>query len=122
MGMVYEDMARPDREEEAGNQARWDATKRIALEKLRLNVTTRVDDMITNGDELTEREYYLRPQGLFLRTGSESVATLQKRLAAFHQERIFFRGLLIGVPMWGIWLSYWGQVIRFRILTGNRRC
>ena len=46
-------------------------------------MTTRVDDTVTNGDELTAREYYVRLQGLFLRTGSEStsVASLHKRLA-----------------------------------------
>ena len=80
--MVYEDIARPAGEDEAGSQAKWDNTNRVALEKLRFYVTTRVDDTVTNGDELTAREYYLRLQGLFLRTGSESVATLQKRLTS----------------------------------------
>ena len=80
--MIYEDVARPADEDEAGPQARGDNTNRIALEKLRFYVTTRVDDMVMNGDELTARQYYQRLQGLFLRTGSESVATLQKRLAS----------------------------------------
>ena len=43
--MVYEDTNRPADEDEAGSQARWDTMNRIALEKLRFYVTTRVDDM-----------------------------------------------------------------------------
>ena len=51
--MVYEDIARPAGEDEAGSQAKWDNTNRVALEKLRFYVTMRVDDTVTNGDGLT---------------------------------------------------------------------
>ena len=38
--------------------------------------------MVTQGEEVTAREYYRRLQRLFLRTGAESVASLGRRLAA----------------------------------------
>ena len=62
-------------ENEQGVQAAWDDLNRVALEKLRFYVTTRVDDIVTNGDKLTAREYYERLEGLFLQTGSESIAS-----------------------------------------------
>ena len=54
----------------------------MALEKLRFFVTTYVDDMVTQGEEITARVYYQRLSGLFLQTGAESAATLNRRLAA----------------------------------------
>ena len=80
-GIIYDSVPRPVDEDEHGTRAAWDERNRIALDKLRFYVTTRVDDTVTNGDELTAREYYVRLQTLFLRTGSESVASLHKRLA-----------------------------------------
>ena len=80
-GIIYDSVPRPVDEDEHGTRAAWDERNRIALEKLRFYVTTRVDDTVRNGDELTAREYYVRLQALFLRTGSESVASLHKRLA-----------------------------------------
>ena len=81
--IIYDGVPRPVDDDEHGTRAAWDERNRIAIEKLRfyVHVTTRVDDTVTNGDELTAREYYVRLQGLFLRTGSESVASLHKRLA-----------------------------------------
>ena len=79
--IIYDGVPRLVDEDEHGTRAAWDERNRIAIEKLRFYVTTRVDDTVTNGDELTAREYYVRLQGLFLRTGSESVASLHKRLA-----------------------------------------
>ena len=81
-GIIYDGVPRPGAENEHGVQAAWDNLNRVALEKLRFYVTTRVDDIVTNGDKLTAREYYERLEGLFLQTGSESIATLHRRLAA----------------------------------------
>ena len=83
--IIYEDLARPvggdDLEE---RQAQWDSLNRVALEKLRFYVTVRVDDMVTQGEDITARVYYqrYRLERLFLRTGAESVASLGTRLAA----------------------------------------
>ena len=65
--MIYEDVARPADEDEAGLQARWDNTNRIALEKLHFYVTMRVDDIVTNRNELTARQYYQRLPRVFLK-------------------------------------------------------
>ena len=81
--IIYENVARPvggdDLEE---RQLAWDTLNRVALEKLRFYVTVRVDDMVTQGEDITAREYYQRLNRLFLRTGAESVASLGRRLAA----------------------------------------
>ena len=70
--IIYDGVARPEAENEQGVQAAWDDLNRVALEKLKFYVTTRVDDIVTNGDRLTAREYYERLEGLFLQTGSEN--------------------------------------------------
>ena len=59
-GIIYDSVPRPVDEDEHGTRAAWDERNRIALDKLRFYVTTRVDDTVTNGDELTAREYYVR--------------------------------------------------------------
>jgi len=79
--IIYEDLARPEGDL-AERQAQWDNWNRVALEKLRFYVTVRVDDMVTQGEDITARVYYQRLQRLFLRTGAESVASLGRRLAA----------------------------------------
>ena len=81
--IIYEEMARPvGGDDLAERQLAWDTLNRVALEKLRFYVTVRVDDMVTQGEDITAREYYLRLNRLFLRTGAESVASLGRRLAA----------------------------------------
>ena len=57
-------------------------SSRVALEKLQYYVTTRVDDMLTQGEEVTARVYYQRLEfkRLFLRTGAESVALLGRKV------------------------------------------
>ena len=72
----------------------WDNANRVALEKLRFYVTVRVDDMVTQGEEVTVREYYQRSQRLFLRTGVESVVLLGKdwRFENMLKERKFLNG------------------------------
>ena len=73
--IIYENVPRPERGDDlAERQAQWDTLNRVALEKLRFYVSVRVDDMVTQGEEITAREYYRRLSGLFLRTGAESVA------------------------------------------------
>ena len=47
----------------------YDGKNRIALEKQKFYVTTRVEDTLTNGDQLTAWEYYVRLQALFLTMG-----------------------------------------------------
>ena len=81
--IIYENVLRPENGDDlAERQAQWDTLNRVALEKLRFYVSVWVDDMVTQGEEITAREYYRRLSGLFLRTGVESVATLNRRLAA----------------------------------------
>ena len=81
--IIYLNVPRPEKGDAlAERQAQWDTLNRVALEKLRFYVSVRVDDMVTQGEEITAREYYRRLSGLFLRTGAESVATLNRRLAA----------------------------------------
>ena len=80
--IIYEDVARPiGGDELAERQLAWDNLNRVALEKLRFYVTVRVDDMVTQGEDITAREYCQRLNRLFLRTGAESVASLGRRLA-----------------------------------------
>jgi hypothetical protein len=70
--MIYGNIARPiGGDDLAEHQLEWDKLNRVALEKLRFYVSTRVDDMVTMGEEITAREYYRRSSGLFLQTGAE---------------------------------------------------
>ena len=83
--MIYGNVARPvGGNDLAECQLEWDTLNRVALEKLRLYVTVHVDDMVTQGEteEIMARVYYQRLSGLFLQTCAESVATLNRRLAA----------------------------------------
>ena len=81
--MIYDGVARPvGGDDLAERQMAWDDLNRVALAKLRFYVTVRVDDMVTQDEDITAREYYQRLQRLFLRTGAESVASLSRRLAA----------------------------------------
>ena len=81
--IIYGNIPRPAGGDHlAERQEDWDRLNKLALEKLRFYVTVRVDDMVTQGEEITAREYYRRLDGLFLRTGAESLATLNRRLAA----------------------------------------
>ena len=70
-------MPRPDVGDNlAERQVAWDNMNRVALEKLWFYVTVRVDDMVTQGEDITAREYFRRLDGLFLRTGAGSVSSL----------------------------------------------
>ena len=81
--MIYGNVPRPDAGDNlAERQVAWDNMNRVALEKLRFYVTVRVDDMVTQGEDITAREYFRRLDGLFLRTGAGSVSSLNRRLAA----------------------------------------
>ena len=44
-GIIYEGVARTEAENKHGVQAAWDDLNRVALEKMKFYVTTRVDDM-----------------------------------------------------------------------------
>ena len=59
-------------------------SKQGGVRKLRFYVSVIADDMVMQGEEITApaREYYLRLQGLFLRTGAGSVVTLNRKLVA----------------------------------------
>ena len=82
-GLIYDGLPRPGAgDERAEARAEWDRLNRLALEKLRFYVSVRVDQIITDGEELTARQYYQRLYRLFLRMGGESVSTLHLRLAA----------------------------------------
>ena len=51
--MIYENLARPvGGDDLAERQAQWDNLNRVALEKLRFYVTVRVDDMVTQGEDI----------------------------------------------------------------------
>ena len=94
--IIYDGVPRLVDEDVHGTLAEWDEQNSIAIyEKLQFYVKTRVDDTVTNGDELTARtcEYYVRLQGLFLRTGSESVASLHWPIVLIQRERRFLHGL-----------------------------
>ena len=58
-------------EERAEARAEWDRRNRLALEKLRFFVSVRVDQIVTDGEELTAWQYYQRLHRLFLRMGEE---------------------------------------------------
>ena len=81
-GLIYRGEARL--EEGAEAMAEWHALDRFALQKLRFYVSAQIDDVVTNGDMLTAREYYLRLERLFLKAGAKSVASLHTWLAACH--------------------------------------
>ena len=82
-GIIYEGTPRPGAAEElAEARANWDRLNRLALEKLRFYVSTRVDDIVTDGEDLTARQYYQRLNDLFLNLNAESLSTLHLRLAA----------------------------------------
>ena len=87
--IIYGNIPRPvGGDDLAERQENWDRLNRLALEKLQFYVTVRVDDMVNQGEEITAREYYRRLDGLFFRTGAESLAMLNKRLAACkYQQR-----------------------------------
>ena len=81
--IIYGGRARPGAGDElAEARAEWDRLNRLALEKLRFYVSMRVDQIVTDGEDLTAREYYQRLHRLFLRIGGENVSTLHLRLAA----------------------------------------
>ena len=58
-------------------------------------MSVRVDDMGTQGEDIMARECYQRLNGLFLRTGAESVPTLNMRLAVckYQQGKEIFEWL-----------------------------
>ena len=59
-GIIYDGTPRPGAAEElAEARANWDRLNRLALEKLRFYVSTRVDDIVTDGEDLTARQYIL---------------------------------------------------------------
>ena len=72
--IIYGGRARPGAGAElAEARAEWDRLNRLALEKLRFYVSMRVDQIVTDGEDLTAREYYQRLHRLFLRIGGENV-------------------------------------------------
>ena len=74
---------------------------RIALENLRFYVSVRVDDIVIHSEVITARKRLSQIAGLFLRTGAESVATLNMQLTAckYQQGRNFLSG-------WRSWIPY----------------
>ena len=81
-GMIYDGTPRPGAgDDNAEARGEWDRLNRLAIEKLRFYVSTRVDEMVTDGEEITARTYYERLDALFLNTGAESVASLHNRLS-----------------------------------------
>ena len=79
--IIYENMARPvGGDDLAKRQVAWDNLNTVSLEKLWYYVMRRVDDMVTQGEEVTVRVYYQRLciERLFLRTGAESVVSLRE--------------------------------------------
>ena len=59
--IIYGNIPRPAGGDDlAERQEGWDRLNKLALEKLRFYVTVRVDDMVTQGEEITAREYYRR--------------------------------------------------------------
>ena len=56
-GIVYEGAPRP---EDGEARTEWDRLNKLALEKLRFYVSGRVDRVVTNGDDITARQYYER--------------------------------------------------------------
>ena len=62
-------------------RAEWDRLNILALEKLRFYVSGRVDEMVTDGEDITARVYYERLGVLFLNVGAESVSSLHNWLA-----------------------------------------
>ena len=77
-GIVYEGAPRP---EDGEARTEWDRLNKLALEKLRFYVSGRVDRVVTNGDDITARQYYERLDAMFLNIGAESVSSLHTRLA-----------------------------------------
>ena len=64
--IIYENMTRPvGGDDLAKRQQAWDDLNRVALEKLRVYVSVRVDDMVTQGEEVTARVYYQRLEAVF---------------------------------------------------------
>ena len=65
--MIYENVARPfGGDGLAERQQEWDNQNRVALEELRFYVSVSVDDMVTQGEDITARQYYQRLERLFL--------------------------------------------------------
>ena len=67
-------------------RAEWNRLNSLALEKLRFYVSARVDEMVTDGEDIKARMYYERLGVLFLNVGTESVASLHTRLANVEEE------------------------------------
>ena len=63
--------------------------------------------MLTQGEEVTAREYYRRLDGLFLRTGAESLVMLNMRLVAckYQQGKEVFKWLA-RLPMDSIYAQF----------------
>ena len=70
-------------DERAEARDEWDRLNRLAIEKLRFYLSTRVNEMVTNGENITARTYYERLGVLFLNVGAESIASLHNRLAKY---------------------------------------
>ena len=69
-GIIYDGTPRPGAgEEQAEARAEWDRLNRLALEKLRFYVSARVDEKVTDGEDITARMYYERLGVLFLNIG-----------------------------------------------------
>ena len=85
-GMIYDGTPRPGTgDDNAEAREEWDRLNRLAIEKLRFYVSTRVDEMVTDGEEITARQYYQRLGVLFLNVGAESVASLHNRLSKYNE-------------------------------------
>ena len=81
-GIIYDGMPRPGvGDDKAEAREEWDRLNRLAIEKLRFYVSTQVDDIVMDGEDITARQYYQRLGVLFLNVGAESVASLHNRLS-----------------------------------------
>ena len=99
-GIINDGVERPEAENEHGIQAAWDDLNRIALEKLRLYVTTRVDDIVTNGDKL-HKNIMSNSKDCSYKRGQRTLQhyTRDSQHAHTHKGRKFLNG-------WQGWMQY----------------
>ena len=58
-GIIYHRKPRPGAgDDNAEAREEWDRLNRLAIEKLRFYVSTQVDDIVTDGEDITARQYY----------------------------------------------------------------
>ena len=80
-GIMYNGTPIPGNAEELNDaRAEWDRLNCLALEKLRFDASVQVCDVVTDGKDLTVRQYYLRLNHLYLQLNAKSLSTLHLRL------------------------------------------